>query len=197
MRFKAIKDFSIGKFQVKHRKEKPPEKPAGAGKDGGLEEQIGVLTKTVKEATQKLKGGAAKGDPLSIDDDIPVRPHGPLLELTVDGPEGEADVIRESELEPPVPLPPVKLAEVVVNPALKPKDGPKAATPAPVAPLAEVKLEEKPDDFDSLNRLFNSDEEEENPLAALINSLPEVTAREIIDDLEEIKAIISGWQKKK
>jgi hypothetical protein len=49
---------------------------------------------------------------------------------------------------------------------------------------------------DSLSNLFNQDEEEENPLAALINSLPDVSAQELLDDLQEIKDIIRDGQRK-
>jgi len=50
-------------------------------------------------------------------------------------------------------------------------------------------------DSDSINNLFSDDEEEENPLANLIKSLPDVTAEELIDDLNEIKGIIKEWQR--
>ncbi len=57
----------------------------------------------------------------------------------------------------------------------------------------ELKLD---DSSDSLGDLFDDEEEEENPLANLIKSLPDVSAQEIIDDLNEIKGIIKEWQKK-
>ena len=57
----------------------------------------------------------------------------------------------------------------------------------------EIKLD---DSSDSLNNLFSDEEEEENPLANLIKSLPDVTAQEIMDDINEIKGIIREWQKK-
>ena len=63
-----------------------------------------------------------------------------------------------------------------------------------MAEKKEEKKEEKPDDDDSLNNLFSNDEEEENPLASLINSLPDVTARELMDDLAEIHRIIKEWR---
>ena len=53
----------------------------------------------------------------------------------------------------------------------------------------EGKKQEEPE-VDSLNNLFSQDEEEENLLANLINSLPEVTAQELLDDLQEINEII-------
>ncbi len=61
---------------------------------------------------------------------------------------------------------------------------------------AEAKKETKPaDDNDSFNNLFSNEEEEVNPLANLINSLPDVTAQELFDDLKEIKEIILERQK--
>ena len=46
------------------------------------------------------------------------------------------------------------------------------------------------DDNDSFNNLFSEEEEEVNPLANLINSLPDVTAQELFDDLQELKEIM-------
>ena len=56
----------------------------------------------------------------------------------------------------------------------------------------EVKTEEN--STNDLNSLFSMNEEEENPLAALINSLPDVTVRELMDDLDEIHRIIKEWK---
>jgi hypothetical protein len=67
---------------------------------------------------------------------------------------------------------------------------------AEAAAQAEAKKETKPaDDNDSFNNLFSNEEEEVNPLANLINSLPDVTAQELFDDLKEIKEIIMERQK--
>ena len=51
-------------------------------------------------------------------------------------------------------------------------------------------------DADSLKALFTSEEKEVNPLVSLINSLPDITIDELMDDLKEIKGIIRDWQKK-
>ena len=48
---------------------------------------------------------------------------------------------------------------------------------------------------DSINSLFNQEDDEVNPLANLINSLPDVTAQELLDDLGEIKEIIREWER--
>ena len=56
-----------------------------------------------------------------------------------------------------------------------------------------IEVEKEPkqeDDSDSFNNLFSEEEEEVNPLANLISSLPDVTAQELIDDLQELKEIM-------
>ena len=61
------------------------------------------------------------------------------------------------------------------------------STEAPNEPKAE------PDPLggdNSLANLFSQEEEEENPLASLINALPNVAASELMDDLQEIRDII-------
>ena len=49
---------------------------------------------------------------------------------------------------------------------------------------------ESEDEEDSLKNLFSNDEEEVNPLAGLINSLPDVTASELLNEAQEIKIIV-------
>jgi hypothetical protein len=63
----------------------------------------------------------------------------------------------------------------------------------PPAPAAEDKGDLS---RDSLNALFTSDDEEENPLAGLMRSLPDVAASELLDDIKEIRDIMEDWQKK-
>jgi hypothetical protein len=80
--------------------------------------------------------------------------------------------------------------------AVKPAEA-KAADTAPATPAdttaASATAGSKEDD---LSQLFSQDEEEENPLAALINALPDVSAQELLDDLQEIKMIIRESQHK-
>ena len=45
-----------------------------------------------------------------------------------------------------------------------------------------------------LQSLFSQEEEEEHPLANLINFLPDVSVQELEDDIAEIKSIIQEWQ---
>ena len=52
---------------------------------------------------------------------------------------------------------------------------------------------ENEEDGDSISNLFSDDEEEENPLAGLITSLPDVTARELLDEVQEVEAMVRQW----
>ena len=53
---------------------------------------------------------------------------------------------------------------------------------------------EKEGGSDSLSDLFSDDEEEENPLAGLITSLPDVTATELLEDMKEVQVLLREWQ---
>ena len=53
---------------------------------------------------------------------------------------------------------------------------------------------EKEGESDSLSDLFSDDEEEENPLASLITSLPDVTATELLEDMKEVQVLLREWQ---
>jgi ribosomal protein L12E/L44/L45/RPP1/RPP2 len=143
----------------------------------------------------------------------PVRPHGPAGELTLDAEDQENAGIILDEIEigaPSKPAEDIKIGVVtgVKAPAIKltsitaptaSSASSQAAVAVSVAPaptpaaLPEEKKEEKSDDND-LNKLFSTDETEENPLASLINSLPDVTVQELLDDLAEIHGIIKEWR---
>ena len=59
--------------------------------------------------------------------------------------------------------------------------------------LMEKEAEGKEED-DSFSDLFGQGEEEENPLAGLITSLPDVTAEEILEEAKELQIMLSGRQ---
>ena len=174
MRFKT---FKIGKI-----KEEPDENNAETGdatatQIAGLEEQVNNKTKELEATKQELQELSDKVNGSEEDENTPPQPHGPLDELTV-RPDDElvmddqADVVTlmgNSEEE-------VKVTEVVAG---------------EVAPANAENAEVAVDENDSLSDLFSQDEEEVNPLASLINSLPDVTAQELLDDLQEIKEIIN------
>ena len=54
--------------------------------------------------------------------------------------------------------------------------------------------QENEGESDSLSNLFNQDEEVINPLMDLIASLPDVTARELLAEAQEVSAIILEWR---
>ncbi len=154
-----------------------------------LEGQIKNSTDNLKQTEKKLKKLSGKMD---IPDVEPVRPHGPLQELTLepeDVAKEEGAVVAEEIIEVDKKgAEPVKVVEA-------PPPAPAAVAP----PAAENKDKAKSNDLlggDSLKALFTSEDEEENPLASLIMSMPEVTIDELEEDLKEIKEIIKDWQKK-
>ena len=59
--------------------------------------------------------------------------------------------------------------------------------------VEEGEPEEKTED-DATSDLFSSDDEEENPLAGLIGSLPEVTTRELVEDAKQVTTMLREWQ---
>ena len=198
MRIKAFKNFSIGKLRNRDRKD------TSGVKDGPVPE-IAEIEDKIKEKTgnvasrKRLRETLPQAGITPAADDIPVRPHGPAAELTVEPEDLKQDIdLTLDELDDDsISLGgEVKISEVGAVTAA-PKAGPEAAVPDPAAP--EVKLEDtkesQPDENDdSLNKLFSDQEEEENPLAALIANMPDVTVQELMDDLEEIKRIIREWK---
>jgi hypothetical protein len=169
------------------------------------------------EPDQELKENEAEmhdtGEAITLPSDvIPIRPHGPVAELTLDEEEQQNTAgitLDEVEINDSTKLgEDIKIAEVTAVKAMAAPPGAQATVtpniPAAVTTTApvtekkpdsqEAKKEEKTQDADSLKNLFNTEEEEENPLASLINSLPDVSVREIMDDLAEIQRIIKEWR---
>jgi hypothetical protein len=194
MHIKAFEYFSLSKLGGKQKKDAPGEKDEKAAKIAEMEKKINKQTKDRKKTTDKSNGPAAKVDITGIIDVPPVRPHGPAGELEVDPDDAQNNAgitLDEVESNDNIKLgEEIKIAEVKVQ-----KDAPSKAAPVttPAVP-AEEKKEATLNDSDSLNSLFSTDEEEENPLASLINSLPDVTAQELMDDLAEIHRIIKEWK---
>jgi hypothetical protein len=220
MRIKAFQNFSLGKLGGKNKKDDPAVKDEQAAEIAELEEKVNSRSKDLKEAKEKLdelKAGAGLEIPV---DDIPVvRPHGPAAELTVEDEDLQdtADIkLDEIDDDDSIKIgEDIKIAEVSVekvaaakagaaireepevSPAAAPAEGKKAEAEIKAETKeepAEEKKEEKLEASDSLNNLFSSEEEEENPLASLINSLPDVTVQELLDDLAEIHRIINEWK---
>jgi hypothetical protein len=206
MRFKPMKNLKTGK--PKEQPEPEPDddefKAIAANRIADMEKRIHIKTKDLKEKAQQIQGLSLKSDEAESSKDIPTGPHGPIRELTLeeneklDGVMSLADIAKDDESEEDdeeIKLVEVKTAKVV--PPEKDEEEPPVKTGTdtkkPSGKDDEIKLD---DANDSLNDLFNNEEEEENPLANLIKSLPDVTAQELIDDIQEIKGIINEWQKK-
>jgi hypothetical protein len=182
MHFKGFKDLTLGK---------PKEKPGGGpGKENPsrkialMEEKMNGRTKNLAEMAQKIQGlaGAPGGDEVT-------RPHGPLGELSI-GPEDRVEDVTDIL---PVVEAETKDAVKVVEVSISKEPAPAAAAVAAPEPASAPA---PADPGNPLSGLFSNDEEEENPLANLIKTLPDYTTHEIIEDLGEIKKIINEWQRK-
>jgi hypothetical protein len=201
MHIKVFDNLSLGKLGSKNKKDIPATKDTKAAKVAEIEKKMSGKAKKLEKAAEELHELAATKDITKIIDTAPARPHGPAGELEVEPEDQETSAgitLDEVENIDSIKLgEKIKIAEVSAVKVAAAKAAPTAAakatsSPAPAAPVEEKK-EAKPDDNESLNNLFSTNEEEENPLASLINSLPDVTARELIDDLAEIHRIIKEW----
>ena len=195
MRFKS---FKIGKS-----KEKPDKDTAEAGDTltaqiTDLEEQVNNKTKELEATEQELKELSDTAKVSEEDEDTPPQPHGPLDELTVTPEDELFDVGEETDVGalPGEADEGLKVVEVTAG-ADAPDEGLKVVEVAAGAD-APAEAEKEPStekEDDSINSLFNQEDDEVNPLANLINSLPDVTAQELLDDLGEIKEIIREWER--
>jgi hypothetical protein len=170
---------------------------SGKGKDEGknkisnagkkqiteLDEQLNGWTDNLKQTEQRLKKlsgnvddmAGAKATPKQEIEFTPVRPHGPIGELTIEpeSDDDEGDFTEELEV-------------------LKMTKAESEATPSqPIENIENSNLSEE-----AFKELFTNEEEDENPLANLIRTLPDVTINELEDDIKEVKKIIKDWQKK-
>ncbi|OGO32405.1 MAG: hypothetical protein A2Z29_02340 [Chloroflexi bacterium RBG_16_56_11] len=213
MHFKSLKGLTLHKSRGKSDAKTATDSTAAVPIEE-IKEAINSRTKGLEQTAQKLNGLVSNGK----GEAPPVRPHGPIEELSVTPEDKLADVPDELdaaataaiENKPELKVVDMsKLAPDAAQPAVKqvkaetPASGASApvaaGTPAPPAagasaPPAAAK-EAKSAADESLSNLFSSEETEVNPLANLINSLPDVTARELMDDLNEIQQIIKEWQK--
>ncbi|MGD1119129.1 MAG: hypothetical protein ABR886_06535 [Dehalococcoidales bacterium] len=218
--------FKIGKSSEEKGKDKALPGGGAATQIAELEVQLNDRMDNLKQTQAKLKKLSGKKTNGKDLDDSLVMNHGPIEELSVEPggelqdlvlPEiSEADDIVEDSAEP------VKLVEVKIKPdagaasgkvpkvepvasppAAKAVKAEPAARPAAKETKAEAAMPPAPEKSnkdtlskDSLSSLFAQDEEEENPLAGLMRSLPEVDTHELLEDIKEIKGIIEDWQKK-
>ena len=163
-----------------------------------LEEELNNRTSNLKETQKQLESLTADGEQAVAVEEEQVAPHGPIEELQVEPSDqtgtaepavaAEANASSEDSGEE-ISVVEVKADEVPVN-----QEASAEAVPPPPPPPEEEKKDEPLSS--SFNSLFQSEEEEENPLANLIKGLPDVSAEELVKDLNEIKDIIKEWQKK-
>ncbi|OGO23566.1 MAG: hypothetical protein A2144_14720 [Chloroflexi bacterium RBG_16_50_9] len=181
MRFKS---FTIGKPKdkgtIKHG--------AAAGKQiNDLEEQVSQRTRELEDVQRKLKELSATKQASKDEEVISAQPHKPLGELTI---EPEA---KSAEKEADNDTSPEEISEEVQVIKIKAEDTPKPIPPtAPESALTNEAKKGTPGggEDDSLSNLFSQEEENINPLAALIANLPDVSAQELLDDLHQINEII-------
>jgi hypothetical protein len=200
MRFKSFKLNNSGEKSNKE-KGKIPEESVKLPDVSGMEEKINIKTKELKNAEKQIKGLSDAAKRIEGEEDEIPGPHGPLIELTVDPGDDLVDLDTEAELN--------NLMDVDEDNENEEQDikvvevGKKDTTEAAVKTKKkgqneksdEIKPENPPKNSnDDFNNLFSEQEDEVNPLANLINSLPEVSAQELINELEEIKEIIRERQ---
>ncbi len=203
MGFKGIKGFGLGKTRDKN--DVKTEVSSDSAKVVQMKENLNTKTKGLEEMDQKLNGLISGGGV-----EISAGPHGPIGELSLDTEDPEVkkelddEIIQSSGNEPVIKViemskkPDTNKAPIIDMLSGKPKAPEKKAPEKPAAAdvVPDFKPVVKPEAADdSLSNLFSNHEEEVNPLASLINSLPDVTVQELVDDLSEIKSIIKDWQK--
>jgi hypothetical protein len=174
-----LKVFKIGKTKEKPDRDAAPDDDTPARQ---VADQIKNRTKGLKETEQQLIELSETANGPEKEDSAP-GPHGPLVELKIDAEEESAEVEEDAA------IPTVK-ADDKATPARA--EAEKALTGG----AEDKKPAANADKDDSLNDLFSQQDDEVNPLGNLINSMPEVTAQELIDDLKQIKEIIRENYKK-
>jgi hypothetical protein len=203
MRRKSFKGLSHGKMKEK-------EKESGVVIEGATAEQLAEMQKRMdgrkkemEDATKQLRGLIVPREP-EEDEEETIGPHGPIQELTIeDIPEDDDDLlITPADDEESTDIEEPDLVETTLE-ATEPEsaEGNDLKDLAEVAEEIEDEDEEEKDGekdgldlSDSFDGLFDEEESDENPLANLINNLPDVSAQELIDDIEDIRQIIKEWQ---
>ena len=178
-----FKGFKFGKKKGTENTKQQAEK--NSKQISELEEQLKDRTDSLVETEKKLEKLSGKAND-QIETDVTLeRPHEPIGELSIE-PEDALIGVDTDEVE---------AEEIVVAKAEEKIPEEAQSELKPEQPM-DKKDKKNPIDADSLKALFTSEEEDENPLASLINSLPDVPVDELNDDLKEIKDIIRDWQKK-
>lgn len=207
MRFKS---FKISKTDENDEEVAAKEDTVTVTEVADMEEKINNKTKKLKDAEKQLKGLTDSTKTPEESEDEVLGPHGPLIELTVEPGNELVDLDTEAELN--TLMDPdekgeeqdINVVEVNTKDTIKvvDKEAGKEAdkindkiVDKTVDGVNETKQEKLPKDSkDDFSSLFSEDEEEVNPLGNLISSLPEVSAQELLNQLEEIKGIIQERQ---
>ena len=144
-----------------------------------LEELVNKRTRDLEEAKEQLKQLSSNAQSLheAKDEDedeakveeLFTQPHQPEGELS--GQPGEEPADEEKDL----------------NALLQKADGEETGQKN-----EQENKQENEGESDSLSSLFSQEEEVENPLAGLITSLPDVTVKELLDEAQEIKVMMSA-----
>jgi hypothetical protein len=180
-----FKGFKFSKNKDKEKGKKSAD-DATSAQIAELEEHIKERTDDLAETEMKLKKLSGKISEIEEVEVSDLRPHGPIGELSIEPVDSLSGVDTDEEEE----------EEAVIEVRKKPGDANSTETKEEGTYSASTKKPDKKLDAESLKALFTSEEEEENPLAALISSLPDVSVDELMDDLKEIKDIIKDWQNK-
>jgi nitrate/nitrite-specific signal transduction histidine kinase len=204
MRFKS---FQIGKSK---------DKPENDAEDNdtlvtqitNLEEQVSGKTQELEEAEQQLKELSSIMQESEATKGASSQAHGPLDELTIEPGDqslnlgedtDDSNLIEEFDEETPV-VEVIKAESLAVTEDQKEaeatastEDQKEAQATASTEAEAEKEASDQAED-DSLSSLFSQEEEEVNPLASLIGSLPDVTPQELLEDLNEVKEIMGEWR---
>lgn len=190
MRFKPLK---LGKSKDESKEDSVEVDAVTTEQLNEINESISSRTRSLEETTQQLQDLSDTLNDFSEEDDTP-KPHGPLVELTVE-PEDkmmdiDLDTVSDEELLD-TSADEIKVVEVTKQ-ATKPAESTESGQ---TTQDVDIKPDATESEDDSFSNLFGTEEEEFNPLASLINSLPDVSAQELVDDLEEIKNIIKDNRK--
>jgi hypothetical protein len=188
MRFKNLK---LGKTKEEPEEEIIEVEKTTAGQLTEMHEQMSSKTRNLEKTTQQLQelSGTLNG---SDEEEERPKPHGPLKELSVEPEDKMMDIDMDTPADEELFDSSGEEIQVVeVSAETPPAETAEQTGPAGENPPESEATEDKEDsEDDSFNSLFNSEEEEINPLASLISALPDVSAQELVDELQEIKDII-------
>lgn len=209
MRFKS---FKIGKAEEENNSEGNGE--ISRQEVAEMEKKMSDKTKKLEDTARQIKDLSEASIEIDDNDNIP-GPHGPLIELTVEPGDEITDIDTEKELKDLMDMSDddeeeeIKVVEVIDKKVITTPTKEEMAqkeeqlrADAGENPVESVESKDLSavDDLsgdgmdDSFANLFSDDEEEANPLANLIANLPEVSAQELVAELEEIKQLIKERQ---